>query len=120
MDDKKVTVHTSERVVPIDFSDTGDFGVTKEELKFIIRRELAKKPSFRRKERALFGSVLNAMKRRPRADRREAMLKAFVEILREMRNAGQVEFVSGKTALFVKVGSSARHRRGFAPQGERQ
>ena len=107
MGDKRVTVHTGERVVPIEFSDTGDFGVTKEELKFIIRRELAKKASFKQKERALFGSVLNSMKRRPCAGRREAMLKVFVEILREMRDAGQVEFLSGKTALFVRLGSSA-------------
>jgi hypothetical protein len=101
MDEKKLTVHTDERTVPIEFSDTGDFGVTKEELKFIIRRQLAKKATGRQKQRLLFGSVLKSMKKRPHANGREAMLKVFMEVLREMKNAGEVEFRSGKTAVFV-------------------
>lgn len=95
-------VHTSKRTVPLDFSDTGDFGITKEELKFIIRRELAKK-SRAQKQRALFGSVLHSMKMHPRGDKREAMLKVFVEICREMKNARQVSFKSGKTALLIQL-----------------
>jgi hypothetical protein len=32
------------------------------------------------------------------------MLKVFAEALREMKTAGEVEFRSGKTAVFVQLG----------------
>jgi hypothetical protein len=103
MTEKETTVRTSERVVPIEFSDTGDFKITKEELRAIIRRQLSAKQGKPQKQRALFGSVLNSMKLHPRGDAREPMLKIFVEILREMKEAGQVEFQSGRTAILVRL-----------------
>lgn len=103
MSDDTVTIRVGGREVPLEKSETGDFGVTKDELKFIIRRQLSKRKSRTQMQRVLFGSVLSSMKMNPRGDTREAMLKVFVETLREMRDAGEVSFKSGKTSLLVEL-----------------
>lgn len=82
---------------------TSRFGVTKVELQNIIIMVLSKTRSGSSPIRALFRLVLKRMKIRTRGKPAEELLKIFVENLRELKNAGKVEFTSGKSKPYVKI-----------------
>jgi hypothetical protein len=94
-------LHLEGREISMKESETGRFGITKNELKRIAYKQLCATGNGRRKPQALLDLVLKFMNIRTHGKPKEEMMKVFIAILREMRDEGRVEFKSGQTAMFV-------------------
>ena len=101
MADKDYTVRINGREIPHGPSETGDFGLSKEELELIIHQELYRRGPV--KQRVLFSHVCRRVKKRPEDQMKEKMLKVFMGVLRGMRDNGRLNFRSGETATYVEL-----------------
>ena len=87
----------------LDESQTGRFGITKAEFKKLIVTILRETRSGSRPQRTLFRLLLRRMSISTRSKHEQEYLKEYLIHLRQMKEDGIVEFVSGKTKVNVKL-----------------
>ena len=84
-------------------TQTGRFGVNKAELQHIVIMVLYQTLSGSRPIRTLFRLVLKRMNIRTSGKPSEELLKIFVTNLRELKNEGRIELISGKTKTYARL-----------------
>lgn len=82
-------------------SQTGKFGITKTEVQIILLLLLRQNRRGRCAQKVLFGRLLRHLRIRASGDTRENLFKIYMENLRELKDSGKVEFVSGRTRLNI-------------------
>ena len=87
----------------LDESQTGKFGVTKVELQGILLMLIRKTKDTKLSQRGLFSRLLDHMKISNDDENQEELLKIYLGNLQELRDAGKVEFVSGKTRINLRL-----------------
>ena len=81
----------------------GKFGTEGTELQTIILWLLRKMKSGQCSQRFLFGRLCSHLGIRASSEARDKLLKVFMDNVRKLRDAGKVEFVSGKTHLNIRL-----------------
>ena len=89
-------------------SQTGKLGITKGEFRNIIIKILAETGSGKRSQRTLFKLLLKRMGIRTHGKPEQEYLKDYVIHLRQMKEEGLVEFVSGKTKVNVRLAKPSK------------
>jgi len=84
-------------------SQTGNFGVTKGEFRRLIIKILSETKSGSRSQRDLFKLLLRRMGIRTHGRPEQEYFRDYVIHLRQMKEEGLVEFVSGKTKVNVRL-----------------
>ena len=100
---KNYTVRIDGHEVPEGPSETGDFGLSKGELKHIILSQVLNRRDEPMTQRGLFTRVCAHMQIESTAEKEERLLKVFMQLLRELRDDGRVKFRSGDTATYVEL-----------------
>lgn len=87
----------------VDDVQSSRFGVSGEELEWIILAILKKSPRHKCVVKTLFNKVLSHLHKKPRGNTREEMLQVFVRHLRQLKEQGKIEFISAKTKVHVRL-----------------
>jgi len=103
MANKNYTVRIDGHEVPQGPSETGDFGVSKAELKHIIYGQVCRRHDEPLTHRVVFNRVCAHMQLECTLEKEEEMLKIFMQLLRELRDERRVIFRSGDTATYVEL-----------------
>ena len=102
VDRKEPVVVVKGEMFSLSDTQTGRFGVTKAELQNMIIKVLTQTQRGSKPTRTLFRLLLKQMNIHTRDKPAEELFKIFVENLRELKNEGKIEFISGKTKLNVR------------------
>jgi hypothetical protein len=103
MTDKNHTVRIDGQEIPDGPSETGGFGLSKDEFRYLILNHLANHRGKAMKQRALFEMICKHLNLEATGQKGDEMLRFFVQFLRELRDAGRVKFSQAGTAVYVKL-----------------
>jgi len=84
-------------------NQAGHFGVSDEDLKWIILAILKQSPRHKCVVKTLFQKVLSHLHKKPRGKAREELLQLFVLHLRKLTEQGKIEFISAKIKMHVRL-----------------
>jgi len=97
------TITVDGETFPLSQSQTGKFGITKGELRNLIVKILTESKSRSRPQRTLCRLLLKRMGIRTHSGPQQEYFKDYIILLRQMKEEGLVEFVSGKTKVNVRL-----------------
>jgi hypothetical protein len=97
------TVRIDGREIPKGLSETGGFGLSRDELRYLILNHLANHRGKAMKQRTLFEVICKHLSLEPAGQKGDEMLSLFNQFLRELRDAGRVTFSQAGTAVYVKL-----------------
>jgi len=83
--------------------ETIDFGVSGEELQWIILAILRQSPRKKYDQKTLFQKVLAHMQMRPRKETRAELLRIYRENLKVLKEQEKIRFYSAKVKTYVVI-----------------
>lgn len=102
-DSKDPFVFVKGETFSLSSTQSSRFGVSDEDLKWIILAILKQSPSHKCVVKTLFQKVLSHLYKKPRGKAREELLQLFVLHLRKLKEQGKVKFISAKTKVHVSL-----------------
>ena len=101
--EQEPTIRVDGEVYLLSESQTGKFGITRGEFLKLIIKILSETKSGSRSQRDLFKLLLKRMGIRTHGKLEQEYFRDYIIHLRQMKEEGLVEFVSGKTKVNVRI-----------------